>query len=80
MTEQKSFADKYKRSDADGSGSMAERYKKSSGSNFTGESLEKKKPAASQAAAIDPQKKSKADFVQKQVQEKKINLGKCMQQ
>lgn len=64
MTEQKSFAEKYKKSDADGSGSMAERYKKSSGGgNFTGESLEKKKPAASQAAAIDPQKKSKADLI-----------------
>lgn len=67
MTEQQSFADKYKKADSDNSGSMADRYKKSSGGgSFTGESLEKKaekKSAASQASSIDPQKKSKADLI-----------------
>lgn len=66
MTEQKSFADKYKGATSDNSGSMAEKYKKSSGGSFTGESLEKKaetKSSSSKASSIDPQKKSKADLI-----------------
>lgn len=67
MTEQK-FADKYQKSEPAAGGSMADKYKKSSsGSAFTGESLEKKKverkSSAAQAANIDPQKKSKADLI-----------------